>query len=248
MFGQNAVEMIRQSNPDVFMNVRQDFLLWDTIRIGANVPTQVSGWFATIADFLADGNKHSFFNQRQESEAHTAYTNMKKKTGLDWPTIITDIGIGFYYMDPVNVDMFDGDRAGSKLFKEMCASDSSCSLFVGGADHKILSFVPEMAPYGFGPAGNQVSGGQLSSYSSVMTNGLPDGGNRFWFTNQAIPLPKDTAINVDWTLEKPLRDLMTAMVQPQPIVFASGEYVNELKIRICFRGLREVQQLGNLTR
>jgi hypothetical protein len=247
MFGQDAVEAVRQEMGAQFHNVRQDFLLWDTLRIGANVPTQVSGWFANFTDLLADGNKQSFFNQRQESEAHTAYTNMKKKTGLDWHVIITDIGIGFYYPDPINVDMFDGDRASSKLFNEMCMSDSSCALFIGGADYKILSFVPEMAPYGFGPSGNQV-GGSLTGYASLVNNGLPTGGNRFWFTNQAIPLPKDTAINVDWLMEKPLRDLMTAMVAPQPIPFASGDYVNEVKVRVCIRGLREVQQLGNMTR
>lgn len=247
MFGQEAIEAARQQMGAEFNNVRQDFLLWDTLRIGANVPTQVSGWFADFPSLLAEGNKQSFFNQRQESEAHTAYTNMKKKTGLDWHVIITDIGIGFYYPDPINVDMFDGDRAASKLFKEMCMSDSSCALFIGGADYKILSFVPEMAPYGFGPAGNAVAG-TMNSYASTLTNGLPQGGNRFWFTNQAIPLPKDTAINVDWILEKPLRDLLTAMVSPQPITFASGDYVNEVKVRVCIRGLREVQQLGNLTR
>lgn len=247
MYGQaEAVEAVRQSQAG-FNNVRQDFLLWDTIRIGSDVPVAVSGWFETFADFLADGYTHSFFNVRQESEGHTAYTNMKKKTGLDWHTIITDIGIGFYYPDPVNVDMFDGDRAGSKLFKELCASDSSCSLFIGGADYKILSFVPEMAPYGFGPAGNAVAG-DMTGYASTLTNGLPNGGNRFWFTNQAIPLPKDTSINVDWTLEKPLRTLLESIVQPQPIPFASGDFTNEVKIRVCLRGLREVQQLGNLTR
>lgn len=246
MLGQNPAVAEIQAQSE-FYNVRQDFLLWDTIRIGANVPTAVSGWFANFADFLNDGNTHSFFNQRQESETHTAYSNMKKKTGLDWHTIITDIGIGFYYPDPINVDMFDGDRASSKLYKELCASDSSCSLFIGGADYKILSFVPEMAPYGFGPSGNMIAG-DMTGFASFMTNGLPQGGNRFWFTNQAIPLPKDTAINVDWTLEKPLRDLLTAMVAPQPIPFASGDYVNEVKARVCIRGLREVQQLGNLTR
>jgi hypothetical protein len=247
MLGQDAIEAARQQMGESFSNVRQDFLLWDTIRIGPNVPTQVSGWFANFTDLLADGNKQSFFNQRQESEAHTAYTNMKKKTGLDWHVIITDIGIGFDYPDPVNVDMFDGDRSAAKLFTQKCMKDSSCALFIGGADYKILSFVPEMAPYGFGPQGNQV-GGSLTSFSSLVTNGNPAGGNRFWFTNQAIPLPKDTAINVDWTMEKPLRDLLTAMVAPKPIVFATGDYVNEVKISVCIRGLREVQQLGNLTR
>jgi hypothetical protein len=247
MFGQqDAVEAIRQTDVR-FQNVRQDFLLWDTLRVGANVPLNVSGWYADFISMLADSDRFSFFNQRSESEAHTTYTNMKKKGGLDWPIIITDVGIGFYYPDPINTDMFDGDRASSKLFKEMAMAHTNCSLFVGGADHKILSFVPEMAPYGFGPAGNQVSGDTLS-YSSVMTNGLPDGGNRFWFTNQAIPLPRDTALNIDWTLEKAMRDLLTAMEAPKPIVFSTGSYANEVMVRICFRGLREVQQLGNMTR
>lgn len=235
-----------QTNLPEFKNVRQPFILWDTIRIGANVNTAVQGWYTTFTALLAAGNVHSFFDMRNQAEARLVSTNMKTKGKLEWHFIITDIGIGFYYPDPINTPLFDGDRASNKLFQEFAMSETTCELYVGGADYKILSFVPEMAPYGFGPSGNMVGGTGLASPATIETNGLPTGGNRFWFTHRAIPMPRGTTINVNWTLETRMRELLTEMVAPHPIVFANGTLQNEVKVRIAVRGLREVQQLGNM--
>lgn len=244
-YGQDAIEEIRQKNTE-FRNVRQDFLLYDTIRIGEDVPTNVNGWFANFTTLLASGGDFSFFDQRQESEAGTQYTNMKKKTGLDWPVIITDLGIGFYYPDPVNVDMFDGDRAAAKMFTDFVARHCSAALYTGGADDKLLTFLPEQAPYGFGTTGHQ--SGPTESYSSVLTNGSPLAGNRFQFANMAIALPKNFSISIKLTFAKAARDLLALLADVQPIVFANGTFNNEAMIRITLRGMREVQQLGNYTR
>lgn len=245
MYGQDAVEQAR-ALPG-FNNVRQTFLLYDTIRIGADVPTNVSGWFTNFTTMLASAGNYSFFDQRQEAETTTAYTNMKKKTGLDWPCIFTDLGIEFYYPDPINVDMFDGDRAAGKMFADFCKRHSYCELFTGGADDKILTFLPEMAPYGFGTSGQQV-GGTLVSYSAVLSNGDNLAGNRLQFKDWALALPKDFSVHVRLTLAKAARDMLALMQQVQPIAFANGSFNNEAMIRICFRGMREVQQVGNYIR
>jgi len=244
-YGADAVEQIRSAN-EAFVNVRQDFVLYDTIRIGANVPTNVNGWFDNFTNMLSSGNGFSFFDQRQESEAGTAYTNMKKKTGLDWPVIITDLGIRFYYPDPVNVDMFDGDRAAAKIFTDLVPEHSHCALFTGGGDDKLLTFLPEHAPYGFGTAGHQ--SGPTESYSSILTNGAPLAGNRFMFKNMAVALPKDISISIKLNFEKFAREALTLLAGVQPIVFANGTLVNECMIRITLRGMREIQQVGNYTR
>ena len=244
-YGADAVEQIRSAN-SAFKNVRQDFLLYDTIRIGENVPTNVNGWFDNFTNMLSSGNGFSFFDQRQESEAGTSYTNMKKKTGLDWPVIITDLGIKFSYPDPVNVDMFDGDRAAAKMFADTVPEHANCALFTGGGDDKLLTFLPEQAPYGFGTAGHQ--SGPIESYSSLLTNGAPLAGNRFQFANMAIALPKDISISIKLNLEKQARDILTLMQSVQPIVFANGTLTNEAMIRITLRGMREIQQVGNYTR
>lgn len=235
-----------QETVEGFKNVRQPFVLWDTIRIGGNVNTAVQGWYTNFTNLMSAGNTHSFFDTRNEAEARLVSTNMKTKGQLAWPFIITDLGIGFYYPDPVNAPLFDGDRSAAKLFVETAMSETTMELFVGGADYKILSLVPEMAPYGFGPAGNQVGGTGLSSPATLLTNGLPNGGNRFWFTDQAIPMPQGMTININWNLEKVMRELLTFLVAPQPIVFSTGAWANEVRIRIAIRGLRDVQQLGAL--
>lgn len=237
--------MLGQTENNI-QRVLQDFLLWDTIRIGDNVPVNVNGWYSNFTNMLAEGDRFSFFNQRQESEARTAYTNMKKKTGLDWPIYINSIGIGFYYPDPVNVDMFDGDRTAAKVWNDLVPKHCSCAIYTGGADDKILSFLPEMAPYGFGSSGNM--SGPSESFASIITNGVPEGGNRFLFPTQAIPLPKDTSLQVDITFEKSARDAMALLAEVQEIAFANGNLANECGIRVCIRGQRQVQQLGNYTR
>ena len=246
MLSQEAqIEEIRRSDPD-FKNVRQDFLLWDTIRIGENVPQNVNGWYTSFTAMLADSNEQSFFDQRQESEAGSAYTNMKKKTGLDWPMIITDLGIQFMYPDPVNADLFDGNRTESKMFTDVVPKDVSCSLYTGGGDDKILTFLPEMAPYGFGTSGQQM--GSIETFSSVLSNGVPIAGNRFIFKNMAIKLPKDISTSIKINFAKPARDLLALMATVKPIIFANGEYKNEAKIRIAMRGMRDIQQVGNYRR
>lgn len=245
-YGQtDSVREIQETQPG-FQNVRQPFVLWDTIRIGTNVNTAVQGWYTNFTNMLAAGNTHSFFDTRNEAEARLVSTNMKTKGQLAWPFIITDLGIGFYYPDPVNSPLFDGNRASAKLFQEYAMSETTIELFVGGADYKILSLVPEMAPYGFGASGNLTGGTGLTAPSSLMTNGLPTGGNRFWFTDYAIPMPQGCTININWNLEQEMRRILTLMAAPQPIVFDTGSLDGQVKVRIAVRGLRDIQPLGYL--
>jgi len=237
-------QAIMEAQQGQFKNVRQDFLLYDTIRIGNDVDTQQApGWFKTLEDMANSGSKLSFFDKRQESEAGSAYTNMKKKTGLDWPCIFTDFGIGFFYPDPVNVDMFDGDRAAAKLFSATLPQHMAGGMYIGGSDDKILTFRPEMAPYGFGPVGNQA--GNISSFSSITGMGESLAGNRFQFANLPLKLPKDISISVQLDATKTAKRLLTVMEEVKPIVFENGTFTNEAIIIVALRGLRAVQQVGD---
>lgn len=241
-----VVQQIRQEMPG-FSNVRQDFLLYDTIRIGSAVPTNINGWYTNFTNMLAAGGVHSFFDQRQEAETGTTYTNMKKKTGLDWPVIITSFGVDFIYTDPVNSDLYDGDRASAKLWADHIKRHTDGALYTGGADDKILTFLPEHTPYGFGTWGNQV-GGDTVGFSSLLANGEPLAGNQFQFKSWALALPKDFSIAVRLNFAKAARDMMALMADVKGIEFANGTYANEAMIRICMRGMRDVQQVGNYIR
>jgi len=245
MANQQEIAAIQQSDAR-FKNVRQDFLLYDVIRIGLDVPTdKVPGWYTTLTE-LADADVPiSFFNQRQESETGSAYTNMKKKTGLDWHCIFTDFGIGWFYPDPLNVDQFDGDRMAAKIFSGVLPQHVNGAIYIGGADDKILNFRPEHAPYGFGPVGNQASGQTLAAPSSLVTMGDSLAGNRFQFANLPLKLPKDISVEVRLTLTSAAKSLLRAMNEVKPIVFENGTWNNEVIIVAAFRGLREVQQVGD---
>ncbi len=155
------------------VNVNQEFLLWDTVCIGSDVPANINGWYPTLAAMAASDVPISFFNQRQEGETGTTYTNMKKKTGLDWPVNVESLGIRFVYPDPVNVDMYDGDRTAAKMFREVLCEHTSLSLYIGGSDDKILSLKPAHAPSGYGPMSNQ--SGPTASFTSTGTMGQRKG-------------------------------------------------------------------------
>lgn len=243
-YGQDAVESAR-ALPG-FANVRQKFELYDRIRIGSEVPTNVNGWFPDFTTMSASGESFSFFNQRQESETTKVYTNMKKKTGLDWPVIFTSVGIEFIYPDPVNVDMYDGDRCVSKMFSQFIKNHSVCEIFTGGADDKLLTALSAQLPMGYGMVSNQAAG-TLVGYAGTHSNGVAMGNNRGKFP-WALALPKDISLELRLTLAKRARDMLTLMATVQPIVFANGTFANEAMIEVCFEGFRDVQQVGNYTR
>jgi len=225
-----------------FKNVTQDFVLWDTICIGSDVPTNINGWYASLTAMANSDVPLSFFNQRQEGETGTAYTNMKKKTGLDWPVDFESIGARFIYPDPVNVDMYDGDRAAAKMFRETLPEHLSMGLYIGGADDKILSLKPPFAPAGYGPVSNQ--SGPTASYCSTGTMGESLAGNRFLWLKKALTLPKDISIEVRIGLTKKAKELLEAMNEVKPIEFENGTFVNWAAIEITLRGVRGIQQAG----
>ncbi len=224
------------------VNVNQEFLLWDTVCIGSDVPANINGWYPTLAAMAASDVPISFFNQRQEGETGTTYTNMKKKTGLDWPVNVESLGIRFVYPDPVNVDMYDGDRTAAKMFREVLCEHTSLSLYIGGSDDKILSLKPAHAPSGYGPMSNQ--SGPTASFTSTGTMGQPVAGNRWLWLQQALPLPKDISIEVRLQLSTKAKQLLVLLNQVQPIEFLAGSFANWAMIEVTLRGMRQVQQTG----
>lgn len=235
-----------QSSVEGFNNVRQEGLLYDVIRIGSEVEDNVPGWYKTLSNVADADVPLSFFDQRQTSEAGEAYTNMRKKTGIDTPWIFTSFGIGIVYPDPINTDMFDGDRAAAKVLSHGVVNHSVANIFLGGADNKFLTGRIEHLPYGFGLTGNQM--GNIESYASLLTNGDALGGNRFKFPNMPMVLPKDISLSVRIDQTKALKKILRALDTVKPIVCANGTIANEVLIIAAFRGLRDIQQAGNYYR
>ena len=137
-YGQEPAVVAAQQDAR-FTNVRQDFLLFDVLRIGPDIETNVQGWQISPAALAAADVPISFFDQRQESETGPAYSNMKKKTGLDWPVIFTDFGIGFFYPDPVNTEMYDGDRAAAKIWSQILPLHLNAAIYVGQVEDDRLA-------------------------------------------------------------------------------------------------------------
>ena len=108
-----------------------------------------------------------------------------------------------------------------------------------------MNFRPEHTPYGFGQVGNMQGGASLQGSSTITTMGDSLAGNRFQFANLPLKLPKDISLEVRLTLTATAKDLLRKMDTVKPIQFANGTFNNEVIIIACFRGLREVQQVGD---
>jgi len=233
-----------------YLNVRRDFVLYDTICIGDDVPQQTYGWFKNFTEMANNDSPYSFFNQRQEGETGDVYTNMKKKAGLDWPCIFLSMGIRFVYPDPVNTAMFDGDRAAAKMFMDVLPEHMTVSLYLGGSDHKITVVKPAYAPSGYGSQGNQ--SGPTSSYSSIISKGAPLAGNRFLWVENPLEVPKDYSIEVRLNLSSKAKDILRALHDVKPIAFAGNPETNPngvqlsnwAMIEVTLRGTRDTQQDG----
>ena len=220
---------------------REDFILWDTICVGDDVPEKFQG-FRTFGDMADSSTPYAFFSQRQESETGSFYTNMKKKTGIDWPFYVESIGIRWYYPDPINAGPFDGDRAAAKVFCEVVPQHSIIEFYVGGSDDKLLTLLPEYAPSGYGPTGDQT--GVSVEYSSIISSGIASAANRWNWTQKALALPKDISIEVRLQLAKKAKDFLRALGTVNPIVFQNGSVHNWAMVRVSLRGMRDSQRKG----
>ena len=231
---------------DEFQNVRQDNFIYDMIRIGTDVPA-IPGWFNTFTAFAAKDDYHSFLDVRTESQCTATYTNIRKLGGLDYPFICVDMGMEFSYPNPANTPAFDGDRAAAKLFCETIPKHCNVSLFIGGADNKILTAKPDFLPYGYGTTGQQV-GGNLVSYASIFTAGQSHASNAFKFADQPLVIPDNKYLALRLTLSTTAKNILNQMVAPQPVVFQHGTWANEATITLRLRGTRDIGQVGNIRR
>ena len=232
------------SAPENARQVAEDWILYDTMRIGAKAvlekyPGAVADWAG-----LAGLEGVSFFNERNVSNAGKAYTNVTSESKIPWPFKVESIGCEFHCPNPAAASS-PQLGAVSKIFGGL-VSDHSWFDFYLREDIR-LTLKPKMAAPGYGLVG--FAEAQLAIPTTTNeTFGLQNAGNRFRWTEAPLDIPVDTPIRVDLAFHDYARNILIGLAAEglTAQLHTVTESLLDAQIRFSLRGKRFVQQRGEL--
>lgn len=226
--------------PEGTKQVRETWMLYDTVRIGPALESKDHGWFQNFTQ-LAAADSVNFLNVRNSSDVGAFYTNITSKDKLPWPFVLESIGIRFGYPDPNIPPPGTAQAAASKLFQELIPEHAHLDFFI--REDMRLRLKPHMMPAGYGTVGLGVLI-PSASYVGVLENGNVNLGNRFqWLTE--LNIPDDTPVKAELRFSEYAKALLTAWATVNPLDGPQGEELNnEAFIELSLRGQRWVQQRG----
>ena len=230
-------------------NVQEDWEMYDTVRIGPDVPDKWPGGFRTLTE-LASAEEIGFLNVRNATQVGQAYTNITGASGkLAWSYNVSSLGMRFIYPDPNVADDHAGNIAASKVFCVILPEHAHFTFTTNQDDRNILK--PIMMPSGHGTMGMlQSSRPGSDTYNSIYNSGIPDGRNRWlWTIKGGMRLPKDTEVKGLLRFSEYGKKLLNALATVNPLDFGGPEpFPNECLIEVTLRGKRDVQQRGDYYR
>jgi len=235
--------------PEGANNVKEAWILYDTVRISKFLETEPNGEQKGYTSFaaLAGVRTIPFFNVRNSSIAGIQYTNVQSIDKLPWPFILESIGARFIYPSPYNAQFVVSSQAAAKVFQEIVPEH--CALrFTIREDDRLLIKAP-MAPAGFGPVGSIQYGSPANpTYCDNVGQGEKHMSNRFKWT-EYLNIPRETPIKATLEFSPYAQALLTFLAAPQVLDFqegpdGEGTLENEALIELSLRGYRLVQQRG----
>lgn len=230
--------------PKVFDNVNEDVVIYDTARIRKNIEGDAPKVFQNFTQLANVADGVPFFDIRNLAEVGKSYTNVESKDGLAYPFRLESIGCRFVYPDPFISGQFISDWAASKMFMQILPDHAHFELTI--REDIRVALKPVMMSAGWGVQGWSVGVGQPAN-TSVLTNGEPHLGNRFRFLQSAIDIPRNCPVRGRLKFSKYAQDMLEAMVAPNDLQFDDqGVFDNEALIEFSLRGVRGVQQRGDL--
>lgn len=233
-----------------WQNVIENWMVFDTVRIGNSVSDKYPGGQASFKT-LALEDEVSFLNIRNVSEAGRQYTNMEKKGVFPWPFKLESIGIRFIMPTPTvyaaEVSPAINEAYKGKLWSQDIMEDAV--LYLSISEDTILKIKPAMLPAGFGPTGDMTALAN-SNPANTITNGVTYLRNRFGYGKHPIKIPRETVVKAALHFSERGKELLTAMDEVGLLQFGSSvapvSIENEAKIELTLRGRRAVQQRGEL--
>lgn len=228
--------------PEEARRVREDWIMYDTQRIGAHAklekyPGAVIDWAA-----LATLESVSFFNERNVSTSGKAYTNVTSESKIPWPFEIESIGCDFHCPSPSEAAPKALNMV-AKIFAGLVADHAWFDFYV--REDIRLTLKPKMAPPGYGLTGYGDFGNAIPPMSSY-NSGLENSGNRFRWTEKPLSIPADTPIRVELHFQDYARNVLINMGDQGllTVINQEGSSYLDAQIRFSLRGKRYVQQRG----
>jgi len=249
-------------------NVRENWVLYDAILIGGNIPTlyPTAQWYDTYTA-LAAQNEISFFNMRNRSMVGEQYCNQDSIDKMTFPMLIDSLGVQFFGFSVTG--KYDSTPApgcashwqtnqqmedhANYLWLSELAKHCAVILKINQDEKVVLNC--QMAPSGYGVAGTavpHVGGGNFIGSLNNWGNGEKEISNRFKFP---VPLEAPRGVTISCRLEfsTVARMMLASMIGPNILVVNDHEYEHvehEIAaasgIRISLMGHRFVQQRGQL--
>jgi len=235
------------SDDRAWVNVSENWMIYDTVRIGLDVPSKYPGGFLNFT-LMSQAEEIPFINIRNSSEAGEAYCNVSSKDKFPWAFRLESIGMRFTLADPSVSDelLTYEQRNVAKFFCTLLPDHAWFELKI--REDTILKIKPFMLPPGFGPIGHGTSIQGTPQPSNLISSGTPYVKNRWSYGRLPVMIPRDTPVKGTLRFSDYGKQLLAAMATIAPFNFgtiANPVTLNrEADIELTLRGRREVQQRG----
>lgn len=250
-----------------FMNVGEDWLLYDTVLMISTPAQAVDGWFTSYLT-MGQAADIQFFNVRNRAIG-LPYNNQDTRDQIPYAFMLQTLGVSFFGNSVSQAAQWEPPDSGSAwamndynqhIFTNDLPRHASVVLKV--QQDEVLKNAVMFTPPGYGPYGSGYGRGQPSSQhpgsydhiAAIQTQGLPALKNR-WAFPQPIELPRLASVSLRLRFSNWGRNLL------QAINFGSGlwqtsdntgltDYVTQHQIisgiQVTMGGKRLVQQRGEL--
>lgn len=251
--------------PQNFMNVKEQWFLYDTVAVSPWVDTlshPIPGWYNSFAS-LGNDSSISFFTSRNKSIG-LAYNNQESRDQVPYALIADSISVFFIspacssQLGSLDQGTYRGRIDTMSAFWACEMPQHSSFIFRTNQDER-LKMNCMMAPPGYGDVGSSMGQGNISAQGGIGGSVSPVGTGRShmkfrWEFPTGIGIPRRATIGVDLQLVEWARTALQTVWGPGNNEFYTTQddgstwtkvyKYSMFMIQVLITGRREVQQRG----
>lgn len=248
----------KKARPE-FMNVKENWALYDTILIFVGAESKGTGWFS---DFAAMGavNQHYFFNVRSRSVG-LPYCNMDKRDSMAFPMWVESLGVTFFAPQVESTHRGTPQKHQDDIMGHIWEADipRHASIVLTVMQDERVKNTVMLVPPGYGPIGGGVGQGDAEEHyagvpliqnviKSATSQSTPDIENRYRFP-VPLEIPRNGRLQATLKFSAYGRGLLAALPDPGALAFGGGQSPSAMLsatygIQVSLLGKRAVQQRG----
>lgn len=225
-----------------FEKVGSNYEYYDTICIGPGWRKKGTSWFDTLNE-MSRVDEINFFDVRTGSKDGKSYCNMDATDNIGRPFRFHSFGMEWHYPDPVVSNEKTMNVTAAKFFSDVLPRHCYITFWI--RDDVWFTLRPHHCPSGSGRTGSLQYNAVAPSASSLITNGFPQGQNRWQWTGSGVKIPETSQIRCTLQFSEYGKELLREMDQIWPLDGNSNEpFGNCAQIECNIRGLRYSQMKG----